>query len=353
MDYKSDPSKYERTYVANPDRYENFTYRPYGKSGLKVSPITVGTWQNFSDLESREQVRSLYLAAFDHGINSFDFGNNYGRPLGSAERLFGEFIAGELKPYRDELIIITKAGYEMWPGPNGRGSSLKYLVSSLDQSLQRMQLDYVDIFYSHRYDPDTPIEETAEALDLIRRSGKALYVGISSYPYDKTLEMYDALKKRGTDLLVHQSNYAIFNRWTEEDILPFCREKGVGFAAFTPLAQGLLTGKYLTQDVSTGRMGNKNSSVYVNDWEKALEAMKGLKELADARGQTMAQMAISWLLHRQEVSTVIIGVRTVEQLKENITLNTEFTSEELERISKLSEGIDTDLWKASRTGQKV
>lgn len=351
MDYNTDTSTYERTYVARRERYDVLDYRNFGSSGVQVSPITLGTWQNFGDLDPRENVRALYLTAFDNGINSFDFGNNYGRPGGSSESLFGSFLASELKPYRDELIITTKAGYDMWPGPNGRGSSAKHLISSLDQSLKRMGLDYVDIFYSHRYDPDTPIEETAEALDSIRRSGRALYVGISSYGQQETARMHEELVHRGTKMIVHQSQYAIFNRWPEHQVLDFCKREGVGFAAFSPLAQGLLSDKYLSGARETGRAGEANSSVWVSDWDQAIQALQGLKEIAAERDQSLVQMALSWVLRRPEVCTAVIGARTPEQIKENLVLNDHFTADEESRIETLSQGIDVDLWKESRRAE--
>ncbi|MDA9976069.1 aldo/keto reductase [Alphaproteobacteria bacterium] len=348
MDYQSDPSSYERQYVAAKDRYENVSYRQFGASGLKVSPITLGTWQNFGELEPREVVRSLYLTAFDHGINSFDFGNNYGRPPGSAEVLFGSFITGELARYRDELIVTTKAGYEMWPGPNGRGSSLKYLISSLDQSLLRLKLDYVDIFYSHCFDPDTPIEEVADALDFIRRSGRALYVGISSYPHKQTVEICNALKERGTQLLALQTNYSIFSQWPEKSILGLCHQYGIGFAAFSPLAQGLLTPKYVSGKAMDSRGMQKNTSVYVNDWELARKALRGLSKIAAERGQSLSQMALSWTLRCSVVATTVMGARTPEQIIENLKLDLSFTEEEKCAILELGNGIDVDLWKKSR-----
>ncbi|MGB0684202.1 MAG: aldo/keto reductase [Magnetovibrionaceae bacterium] len=347
MDYSHDPFLHDRIFKPREDRYEGVDFRRFGTSGLQVSPITLGTWQNFSNLDSRESVRDLYLTAFDQGINSFDFGNNYGRPPGSAESLFGTFLKAELAPFRDELIITTKAGYDMWAGPTGRGSSLKYLVASVDQSLKRLGLDYVDIFYSHRFDPETPIEETAEALDFIRRSGRCLYVGISSYSAEHSRQMMEALSSRGTNLIVHQSQYAILNRWPEPDVLPFCQEKGVGFAAFSPLAQGLLSEKYLAELPEGSRAAQPNSSLYVNDWDLLRKALAGLNELARQRGQTLTQMALSWVLSKPGVSTAVIGARTPQQIVENTKLLPSFTDEENARIEALSEGIDVDLWKAS------
>jgi L-glyceraldehyde 3-phosphate reductase len=351
MDYRTPPSEYQRHYVAAADRYSASSYRAFGTSGLKVSALTVGTWQNFSDLDPRESVRSLYLTAFDHGINSFDFGNNYGRPPGSAEELFGTFLRSELKPYRDELIITTKAGYDMWPGPNGTGSSLKYLVASLDQSLRRMGLEYVDIFYTHRFDPTVPIEETAEALDLLRRSGKCLYLGISSYADAQTREIHAALQRRGSRFIVHQSSYSIFNRWPEDDVLRFCADAGVGFAAFSPLAQGLLSDKYLKGEAAT-RGSQSATTLYVNDAARARAALGTLQQHAHRRGQSIAQMAISWTLRRPEVATAVIGVRTPEQLLENLKINPDFSAGEERMIASCAEGIDVDLWKESRLADR-
>lgn len=352
MDYQSEPSQYQNQYVADQKRYEKSSYLKVGsRSGLKVSHITLGTWQNFSDLDARENVRNCYLTAVDHGINSFDFGNNYGRPPGSAEEMFGTFLAKELKPYRDELIITTKAGYDMWPGPNGRGSSLKYLLASLDQSLARLGLDYVDIFYSHCYDPDTPIEETADALDMARRSGRCLYVGISSYSLEKSIEMHQALAQRGTHLLVHQSNYSILNRWPEAELLEYCEKQGVGFMAFSPLAQGFLSHKYLANNgITKKRADDANTSLWINDWQKGRQALQKLKEIADKRGQSIAQMAISWVLHQPSVCSAVIGARTPEQIIENLPINTHFSQEEMDMIDNLSQPLDVDLWKESRLG---
>lgn len=353
MDYSSEPSAYQRTYSANKSRYKVQNYRRIGESGLKISPVSLGTWQNFGGLEAREDVRKLYLTAFDHGINSFDFGNNYGRPPGSSEEMFGSFISEELAQYRDELVITTKAGYDMWPGPNGRGSSLKYLVSSLDQSLKRLQVQYVDIFYSHRFDPDTPLEETAEALDQIRRSGRALYVGISSYPLEETKIISEALRRRGTKLLVHQSNYSLFNDWVEEGVLDYCNSTGLGFAAFSPLAQGLLSDKYLSGIPQGARASLKESSVFVGDWDKAIVKLKALNDIAVKRGQTLSQMAISWVLRNPQVSTAVIGARTADQIIENTKIDCQFTDEEQKNIRELATGVDVDLWTQSRMGRPI
>ena len=348
MNYTSPPSSCQREYVANPLRYAHGAWRQVGKSGLKINPITIGTWQNFSDLDPRESVRELYLTAFDNGIFTFDFGNNYGRPPGSAEALFGSFIARELRPYRNELVISTKAGYDMWPGPNGVGSSLKYLISSLDDSLKRLGLDYVDIFYSHRYDPATPIEETAEALDLARRSGRCLYVGISSYPVAAASAITEALEKRGTPVIINQSHYNLLCRWVEPDLLALSQKHGTGFAAFSPLAQGLLSNKYAPGGCGTGRATQANSSAYCNDWEKLRSALSGLNRIAARRGQTISQLALSWVLHRPEICTAVIGVRTPQQILENIKVDTTFSDEEEKEIATLCSGIDVDLWKESR-----
>lgn len=348
MNYNTPPSSCKQEYVANSQRYERVNWRRVGASGLKINAVTIGTWQNFSDLEPRESVRKLYLTAFDNGIFTFDFGNNYGRPPGSAEALFGSFIAKELRPYRNELVVSTKAGYDMWPGPNGVGSSLKYLISSLDESLIRLGLDYVDIFYSHRYDPTTPIEETAEALDFARRSGRCIYVGISSYPTEAAKAISGALERRGTPVIINQSHYNLLNRWVEPELLTLCREHGTGFAAFAPLAQGLLSNKYAAEKTNDCRGTQPNSTVYCNDWGKFHVALAKLEKVARLRGQTIAQLALSWTLRQPEVCTAVIGVRTPEQILENIKLNTEFSAEEERELNAIYTGIDIDLWKESR-----
>lgn len=349
MDYSQDPSNfYHRPYVAADDRYKVHGYETLGKSGLSISRVSLGTWQNFSHLDSREKVMELYLTAFDRGIFSFDFGNNYGRPPGSAESLFGEFLKGELQPYREELVVSTKAGYEMWPGPNGYGSSSKYLVTSLDASLKRMGLDYVDIFYSHRYDPSTPLEEVAEGLDFIRRSGRAIYLGVSSYPVNKFVALNALLRERGSRLIVNQSNYSIFNNWADEQCLATCREQGIGFAAFSPLAQGLLTDTFLTEK-QTFRSTQENSSLWANNLELVQEAVHRLHGIALRRGQTLAQLALSWALRSETVNTVVIGARTPEQIVDNTSnIVTEFDDDELGEIAAATSGIDVDLWKKSR-----
>lgn len=342
IDYSTAPKDIDRVYAASPNRYSDKSWRPMGLSGLKTSRITLGTWQNFSDLDPRESVRSLYLTAFDQGIFAFDFGNNYGRPPGSAEALFGSFLQEEFRPYRREMVISTKAGYDMWPGPNGVGSSAKYLISSLDESLKRLKLDYVDVFYSHRYDPTTPLEETAEALDIIRRSGRCLYVGISSYPTQAAAEIAELLQQKGTPLIVNQSHYNMLCRWTEEEVQPLSERAGTGFAAFSPLAQGLLSEKYIN-DLG-GRGALPNTTVYCNDWDKLRLALSGLHTLAQQRGQTISQMALSWVLRSDVVCTAVIGVRTVEQLLACVKLNTQFSQDEEREIEALTRGIDVDLW---------
>ena len=344
MDYSTAPASIERRYAASPARYASGDWRTVGASGLTVSAVTVGTWQNFSDLDPREAVRSLYLTAFDHGVFAFDFGNNYGRPPGSSEALFGSFLKDELKPYRRELVISTKAGCDMWPGPNGVGSSLKYMISSLDESLARLGLDYVDIFYSHRYDGETPLEETADALDLARRSGRCLYVGISSYPAGHAETLGALLAARGTPLLINQSHYNMMSRYVEDGVLDVCRRRGVGFAAFSPLAQGLLSAKHL-DGVPAGRAAEPGSSGRVNDRAAYLTSLRSLQALAQRRGQSLAQMAISWTLRDPAVCTAVIGVRTPEQLLENLRLDTAFSAEEDAAIARACADVDVNLWK--------
>jgi L-glyceraldehyde 3-phosphate reductase len=348
MNYNTPPSSCQRVYAASQQRYARGDWRSAGTSGLKISPITIGTWQNFSDLDPRESVRNLYLTAFDNGIFSFDFGNNYGRPPGSAEELFGSFITRELHSYRNELVIATKAGYDMWPGPNGVGSSLKYLITSLDESLKRLKLDYVDIFYSHRYDPTTPIEETAEALDLARRSGRCLYIGISSYPIEAANAITEALEKRGTPVIINQSHYNLFNRWVEPGLFSQCQKHGTGFAAFSPLAQGLLSNKYVPGGTGAGRVNEINSSTYCNDWKKLRVAHTAIGRIAARRSQTISQLAISWVLRRPETCTAVVGARTSEQILENIKIDTAFSGEEEQELATICDGIDVDLWKESR-----
>ena len=327
-------------YSAYENRYNNgMSYRRVGKSGLKLPLISLGLWHNFGDADDREEARNMLLFAFDQGITHFDLANNYGNPAGSAEKNFGKVMKKELKGYRDELIISTKAGHEMWPGPYGDGGSRKYLMASIDQSLHRMNLDYVDIFYSHRYDPSTPIEETMGALSDIVKQGKALYAGISKYPEDKAREAYRILRENGTPCLIYQGKYNIYAREPETEVLPLADEQGVGFISFSPLAQGLLTGKYLQGIPEHSRAALSHGFLQRNQvTPDIVEKSKQLNELAAQRGQTLAQMALAWCFHREDVSSVIIGTSSVLQLKENIeTLgNLSFTEEELWKIGEIA-----------------
>lgn len=344
MDYKTSPSEYQRIFNADQRRYDNVKVRHVGKSGLKINEISIGTWQNFSALDALEDVRNLYLTAFDNGIFSFDFGNNYGRPPGSSEEIFGQFLSRELLPYRRELVISTKAGYDMWPGPNGEGSSLKYLISSLDDSLERMKIDYVDIFYSHRYDPQTPIEETAEALDLAKRSGRCLYVGISSYPPKAALAIAKELNSKGTPCLINQSHYNIFSRDVETDIFNICRKEGIGFAAFSPLAQGLLSNKNLGGKRG-GRSAKTNSSVFVNDWDELSDALFELDQISKNYNMNISQLAIGWVLRREEVCTAVIGVSNVDQIVSALSYYSNISDSDLKKINSICSNVDVNLWK--------
>jgi L-glyceraldehyde 3-phosphate reductase len=309
------------TYRAHSARYDAMQYRYSGKSGLKLPVISLGLWQNFGGTRDYPSAFEILSHAFDAGITHFDLANNYGPPPGAAEELFGDVMARDFRPYRDEMIISSKAGWEMWPGPYGDHGSRKYLIASADQSLKRMGLEYLDIFYSHRFDPDTPLEETMGALAQLHRQGKALYVGISSYPEKQTRDAHRILKDMGVPCLIHQPSYSILNRWIEDDdTIGACGELGIGIMAFSPLAQGILSGKYNKQDGLAGtRVEEKNSSLRRTELApKILEAVDKLGEIAKARGQTMVQLALAWVLRRKEVTSALIGVRTLEQLKDNL-----------------------------------
>lgn len=325
-------------YVARDDRYDVMKYNRVGRSGLKLPAISLGLWHNFGGVDKFENGREMILGAFDLGITHFDLANNYGPPPGSAEEMFGVMLKKDLAPYRDELIISTKAGYEMWPGPYGEWGSRKYLISSLDQSLKRMGLDYVDIFYSHRPDPETPMEETMMALDQIVRSGKALYVGISSYSAQQTAEAAAILKQLGTPLLIHQPNYSMFDRWIENGLQDVLEDNGVGSIAFCPLAQGLLTNKYLNGVPEDSRA--KSASVFLQEDQitpEKLRKITALNQLAAARGQSLAQLALAWVLREGKVTSALIGASRVSQIEENVkALNQlEFSTEELARIETI------------------
>jgi L-glyceraldehyde 3-phosphate reductase len=341
-------------YQASPSRYESMQYRRCGQSGLKLPALSLGLWHSFGHINNLESQRALLQKAFDAGITHFDLANNYGPPPGSAEENFGRLLRQDFAPYRDELIISTKAGYDMWPGPYGSGGSRKYLLASLDQSLQRMGLDYVDIFYSHRVDENTPMEETASALAQAVQSGKALYVGISSYSPQRTEQMASMLREWKIPLLIHQPSYNLLNRWVDKSgLLNTLEQNGIGCIAFTPLAQGLLTGKYLNGIPEGSRMqveGKKARGLTENMLSEAnLNSLRLLNEMAQRRGQTMAQMALSWLLKDERVTSVLIGASRPEQLEENVKAleNLRFSAEELSNIDKYVADGELNLWQAS------
>ena len=326
-------------YIAQDDRYDNMKYNRCGKSGIKLPAISLGLWHNFGSVDVYNNSRDILLTAFDKGITHFDLANNYGPDPGTAEETFGKVLKQQLKPYRDEMIISSKAGYYMWPGPYGDWGSKKYLVSSLDQSLKRMGLEYVDIFYHHRPDPETPLEETMKALDLIVRQGKALYVGLSNYNADQTKEAVSLLNELGTPCLIHQPRYNIFDRWVENGLLDVLEENGIGCIPFSPLAQGLLTSRYLKTIPVDSRMAKPHGFLKRDAFtEEKKKAITGLNEIAQKRGQSLAQMSLAWLLKDKRITSVLIGASSVKQLEDNLqTLNNlDFTSEELQLIDKLS-----------------
>jgi L-glyceraldehyde 3-phosphate reductase len=326
-------------YQAEAARYDTMKYNRCGKSGLKLPAISLGLWHNFGGVDNYENGRAMLRRAFDLGITHFDLANNYGPPAGSAEEMFGQMMQTDLAPYRDELIISTKAGYHMWNGPYGEWGSKKYIVSSLDQSLKRMKLDYVDIFYSHRFDPETPLEETMGALDLIVRQGKALYVGISSYSPEQTAEAIRILKQLGTPMLIHQPAYSMFDRWVENGLQDVLAENGVGSIAFCPLAQGLLTNKYVTGVPADSRAA-KTTSPFLNSKDvtpEKIAKIQKLNALAGDRGQSLAQMALAWVLREGRITSALIGASRVSQIEENIAAlnNLSFTTEELANIDAI------------------
>jgi len=337
------------TFIADDDRYTRLPYRRCGRSGLLLPEVSLGLWQNFGDGKPIEDQRAILRRAFDLGVTHFDLANNYGPPYGSAEVNFGRIMREDLRPYRDELIISTKAGYDMWPGPYGEWGSRKYLLASLDQSLRRMGLEYVDIFYSHRFDPDTPLEETMGALDAAVRSGKALYAGISSYSAERTLEAADLLRRMGTPLLIHQPSYSMLNRWIEGGLLDVLGREGVGCIAFSPLAQGVLTGKYL-HGVPAGSRASLNGSLSPDQIApETLSHVRALNEMASSRGQTLAQLALSWALRDPRVTSVLIGASSVAQLEENLAAagHSDFTTEELAAIDRDAVDSGINIWAAS------
>ncbi|AFK85449.1 MULTISPECIES: L-glyceraldehyde 3-phosphate reductase [Thermoanaerobacterium] len=323
------------SYIPNENRYEKMIYRRCGRSGIMLPAISLGLWHNFGGYDVFENMREMVKKAFDLGITHFDLANNYGPPPGSAEENFGKILRTDLRGYRDELLISTKAGYTMWPGPYGDWGSRKYLLSSLDQSLKRMGIDYVDIFYSHRRDPNTPLEETMSALAQAVRQGKALYVGISNYNAEDTKKAAEILRQLGTPLLINQPSYSMFNRWIEDGLTDVLEEEGVGSIAFSPLAQGLLTDKYLNGVPDDSRAVRKNTSLRGNLTEENINKVRELKKIADKRGQSIAQMALAWDLRK--VTSVIIGASRVSQIEENVKAldNLEFSHEELKQIDEI------------------
>jgi L-glyceraldehyde 3-phosphate reductase len=341
------------TYVASDTRYDTMPYRRVGRSGLKLPAISLGLWHNFGDDKRFDEQRAILRRAFDLGVNHFDLANNYGPPDGSAETNFGRHLQDDFRPYRDELVISTKAGYYMWPGPYGEWGSRKYLISSLDQSLQRMGLDYVDIFYSHRPDPETPLEETMGALDYAVRSGKALYAGISSYTPEQTLEAARILKELGTPLLIHQPSYSMLNRWTENgspNLYEALDQVGAGSIAFSPLAQGMLTDRYLNGVPADSRAAKARFLSESSFSEDKLDRVRGLNAIAAGRGQSLAQMAIAWILRDQPkgspVTSALVGASSVRQLEDTLAAidNLEFSGEELTAIDEFAVESDINLW---------
>jgi L-glyceraldehyde 3-phosphate reductase len=336
-------------YIARPDRYEEMAYRRCGRSGIELPAISLGLWQNFGDDRPLATGRAIIRRAFDLGITHFDLANNYGPPYGSAEVNFGRILAEDLRPYRDELIVSTKAGYDMWPGPYGDWGSRKYLLASLDQSLRRTGLDYVDVFYSHRFDPNTPLEETMGALDSAVRHGKALYAGISSYSPTHTEEALRILRGLGTPLLIHQPSYSMFKRWIEQGLLDVLGSEGVGCIVFSPLAQGMLTDKYLDGIPEDSRVvrGNYLSRESISD--ENLARVRALSAIAERRGQTLAQLALAWVLRDDRVTSALIGASSVAQLEQNVAaLNRlEFDPPELEEVDRYAQEAGINLWAAS------
>jgi L-glyceraldehyde 3-phosphate reductase len=337
------------TYVPVAARYERMNYRRSGRSGLLLPEISLGLWQNFGHDRPLETSRAIIRRGFDLGVTHFDLANNYGPPYGSAEETFGRVFATDLRPYRDELVVSTKAGYDMWPGPYGEWGSRKYLLASLDQSLGRMGLDYVDIFYSHRYDPDTPLEETMGALDSVVRAGKALYVGISSYSATKTAEAAAILRDLRTPFVIHQPSYSLLNRWIEPDLLDVLGELGIGCIVFSPLAQGMLTDKYL-DGIPEGSRATHGSSLSPDLLTgDTLAKIRGLNELAAGRRQSLAQMAIAWVLRDDRVTSALIGASSVGQLEDSLGAleRLDFTQDELSEIDRYATDSGLNLWARS------
>jgi len=338
------------TYAPAEDRYDHMPYRRTGRSGLKLPAVSLGLWWNFGGDRPYETGRAIVRRAFNLGITHFDLANNYGPPYGSAEESFGRMLRDDLRPYRDELVISTKAGYDMWPGPYGEWGSRKYLLASLDQSLARMGLEYVDIFYSHRFDPETPLEETMGALDTAVRQGKALYAGISSYSAEKTREAHAILRDLGTPLLIHQPSYSMLNRWIEPDLLDALGELGLGCITFSPLAQGMLTDRYLDGIPDGARASRPGYSLWPDlITEESLEKIRALNELAAGRGQTLAQMALAWTLRDERVTSTLVGASSIEQLEDNVRAveRLDFRDDELAGIDRHATESGINLWATS------
>ena len=338
------------TYIAADDRYQDkMPLRRCGRSGIELPEISLGLWQNFGDDRPLDVQRAILRRAFDLGVTHFDLANNYGPPYGSAELNFGRLLREDFRPYRDELILSTKAGYDMWPGPYGDRGSRKYLLASLDQSLSRMGLEYVDIFYSHRSDPDTPLEETMGALHTAVQSGRALYAGISSYSAERTAQAAAIMRELGTPLLIHQPSYSMLNRWIEQGLLDVLAREGIGCIAFSPLAQGLLTGKYLN-GVPEGSRATQNGSLSADQLtEQTLDHIRALSQVAERRGQSLAQLALSWVLRDPRVTSALIGASSVKQLEENLAAaqNTTFSEEELAEIDRHAVDSGINIWATS------
>jgi L-glyceraldehyde 3-phosphate reductase len=337
------------SYLPAPDRYEQMHYRRSGRSGLQLPALSLGLWNNFGDDFPYESGRAIVRRAFDLGITHFDLANNYGPPYGSAEENFGRILAHDLRPYRDELVISTKAGYDMWPGPYGDWGSRKYLLASLDQSLRRMGLEYVDIFYSHRSDPETPLDETMGALATAVRQGKALYAGVSSYSAARTREAAQILAELGTPLLIHQPSYSMLNRWIEPELLDVLADEGAGCIVFSPLAQGMLTDKYL-QGIPEGSRASRTATLSPDlITDETLEKIRALNEIASARGQSLAQMALAWALRDQRITSALAGASSVEQLETNVAAleRADFTDDELAEIDRHATESGINLWATS------
>jgi L-glyceraldehyde 3-phosphate reductase len=344
-------------YVASEQRYQAMTYRPCGRSGLKLPLVSLGLWHNFGDTTPLSAQRELLRAAFDLGITHFDLANNYGPPYGSAEANFGRLLREDFAAHRDELVVSTKAGWDMWPGPYGQGGgSRKYVLASLDQSLRRMGLDYVDVFYSHRFDPDTPLDETMGALATAVQQGKALYVGLSSYSAHKTREAAGLLRARGVDCLIHQPAYNLLNRWIERDLLDALEAEGMGCIAFTPLAQGVLTGKYLGGIPADARVNKPGGGSLPREHlsEANLAKVRALEGIARARGQSLAQLAIAWVLRDRRMTSALLGASRVEQLRENVAAlsNLSFTEDELRAIDAHATEGAVNLWEKPSTDRR-